>query len=106
MSFKGFGGGGMNRQVQENIARDQLRAVNKAGKAKAEAKKRQRSTIEQRNELLNGFVLRQLVNNGKEEATVVDKDYTVGVLIVKLVRNGNRTTWAPDHIQKGTLPKK
>ena len=91
--------------MQESIARTKLAAVNNTGKAKADAKKQQRKTIEQRLELLKQFALRQVVNNSKEEGVVVDKDLTLGLLVVRLSRNSIRVTWAPDHISMGHLQK-
>src|SRR3569623_739530 len=72
MNFKGLGGRGANHSVQESIARTQLEAVNRSGRAKADTKIKQRKTIAERLELLKNFATRQVVNNGKEEGVVVE----------------------------------
>ena|SRR3569623_1034081 len=106
MNFKGLGGRGANHSVQESIARTQLEAVNRSGRAKADTKIKQRKTIAERLELLKNFATRQVVNNGKEEGVVVEHDLSLGLLIVRLSKNGARVSWAPDHIEKGSLQKK
>ena len=105
MNFKGLGGRGIDQSVQESIARTQLEAVNKSGRAKAEAKKRQKASINERLELLKQFAIRQVVNNGKEEGVVIEHDLSLGLLVVRLSKNSMRVTWAPDHISKGHLQK-